>query len=58
MMGSVIFYDGSEEVALASSFSPSQEHLLHHRRLGHLYFAALSCVYPSFFKLSTIILGV
>jgi hypothetical protein len=43
--------DGSDEVALASYLSPCQELVLHHRRLGHLSFAALSRGYPTLFKL-------
>lgn len=31
--------------------SPTQELLLHHRRLGHLSFVAMSCIYPSLFNL-------
>lgn len=42
--------EGSDEVALATCMSPSQELLLHHRRLGHLSFATLSRIYPSLFN--------
>ena len=45
--------EGSAEISLASSLSPSQELMLHHCRLGHLSFAALSRIYPSLFKLCT-----
>lgn len=44
---------GSDEVALASCLSPSQELMLHHRRLGHLSFTALSRIYPALFKSCT-----
>ena len=44
--------EGSDEVAFASCLSPGQELLLHHRRLRHLSFVALSRIYPSLFKLS------
>jgi hypothetical protein len=42
--------EGSDEIALATCMSPCQELMLHHRRLGHLSFAALSRIYPSLFK--------
>lgn len=42
--------EGSDEAALATGMSPSQELILHHRRLGHLSFASLSHMYPSRFK--------
>jgi transposase InsO family protein len=42
--------EGSGEIALATCMSPCQELMLHHRRLGHLSFAALSRIYPSLFK--------
>ena len=43
--------EGGDEIALATCMSPTQELLLHHRRLGHLSFAAMSCIYPSLFNL-------
>lgn len=39
--------EGGDEIALATCMSPTQELLLHHRRLGHLSFAAMSRIYPS-----------
>lgn len=42
--------EGSDEVALATCMSPTQELMLHHRRLGHLSFAALSRIYPTLFE--------
>jgi transposase InsO family protein len=42
--------NGSDEVALTSCLSLGEELLLHHRRLGHLSFAALSRIYPTLFK--------
>jgi transposase InsO family protein len=41
---------GSDEVALATCMSPSQELFLYHCRLGHLSFTALSRIYPSLFS--------
>jgi hypothetical protein len=42
--------NGSDEVALTSCLSLGEELLLHHRRLGHLSFAALSRICPTLFK--------
>jgi transposase InsO family protein len=41
---------GSDEVALATCMSPSQELYLYHCRLGHLSFSTLSRIYPSLFS--------
>ena len=43
--------EGGDEIAMATCMSPSQELLLHHRRLGHLSFASMSRIYLSLFKL-------